>query len=69
MHPLAIEFLTAAETCALLRIGRANFFARVRDGRLPQPAFRIGRLPRWSRTQVLDAVGASSSAALPHARP
>ena len=51
-----LEFLTAADACNLLRIARSNFYGRVRDGRLPKPAVRIGRLPRWSRRDLLGAV-------------
>jgi excisionase family DNA binding protein len=49
------EYLTPREASELLRIGRANFWAKVREGKLPPAAIRIGRLTRWSRKELLYA--------------
>ena len=57
---MSVEFLTASQACNLLKISRANFYARVRDRRLPAPAIRIGRLTRWSRDQLIEAVISTS---------
>ena len=50
------EYLPGPESWTLLKIGRANFYRRVRNGQLPPAAIRIGRLTRWSRTELLAAV-------------
>ena len=50
------ELLRPKDAWELLRISRANFFARVRDGRLPPPSIKIGRLPRWSKNELIRSV-------------
>jgi len=49
-------FLTSREACGLLRICRANFWAKVRKGEIPPATIQIGKLRRWSRQQLLAAV-------------
>ncbi len=50
------EYLSARGAWTLVKIGRANFYKRVRNGQLPPARIRIGRLTRWSRAELLAAV-------------
>ena len=49
-------FLTSREAWGLLKICRANFWAKVRKGELPPATISIGKLRRWSRQQLLASV-------------
>ena len=51
---LAAASLIDAKTCAAIgSMGMSWWFAAVRDGRAPAPAFRAVRATRWRRSEVL----------------
>ena len=51
---LAAAALIDAKTCAAIgSMGTSWWFAAVRDGRAPAPAFRAVRATRWRRADVL----------------
>lgn len=54
-------FLTSREVCGLLKICRANFWAKISKGEIPPATIRIGKLRRWSRHHLLAAVAVSQT--------
>jgi predicted DNA-binding transcriptional regulator AlpA len=54
-HPLhqQDEFLAPRDVICLLRISRSAFWKWVKNGYLPEPSIRVGKMPRWSKRDIL----------------